>query len=426
MADTNEVVQDEIPPDDSAESPQEEEKYSAQVLRRMHADALVLLEQYDEMRGPLEHEGVAAHLQKKLESLVEEIEDIEAAFDKHHGDLPPLENGGAEDEGEVESEEVEEEPVQDEADSGSEEYDPDAEQEEPTPEEALEGMEHKVPKETKALPKQRVKSMCRCGKCAACNKGKSITVKKKSAENREDVPGDEEHHNRPRSKPDTTGTLPGNPGEEERQAKPGHQGGEEDVPLDLGEEEHQNKPGDQGTEESFLQPHEKKQVFEASEHLKNLVTEQAFGDEHRMDSYHHHKALKSIVDGANERGVMTKDLGLYEENREEVGVSGIGNKPSMGAAQTKCMEGYKALRGSSTFLHALSGTRDYNDGHRAKALEWHKALDPMVKDVNEEGEGNAVEPGQMDTKKLHIDLLKSDLMIDEMMNTFKKLEKLAV
>ena len=76
-----------------------DEPFSAQVLRRMHQDALVLLEEYDEMHSPLEHAPIKEHLKAKLQGLVEEIDGIEALFDQHHPDLPELDGAMGSEEG---------------------------------------------------------------------------------------------------------------------------------------------------------------------------------------------------------------------------------------------------------------------------------------------------------------------------------------
>jgi hypothetical protein len=69
-----------------SEPPQVEktEQYSLQVLRRLHADANILMEEYHDMMGPLEHDGIAQHIQGKLEKLVSEIEQLEALARQHH------------------------------------------------------------------------------------------------------------------------------------------------------------------------------------------------------------------------------------------------------------------------------------------------------------------------------------------------------
>jgi hypothetical protein len=64
----------------------EDQKYSYQVLEKLHADAEILLGQYDEMLRHLEHKPTAVHLRGKLESLVADLEKIEALVEEHHPD----------------------------------------------------------------------------------------------------------------------------------------------------------------------------------------------------------------------------------------------------------------------------------------------------------------------------------------------------
>lgn len=104
------------------------EPLGAQILRRMHKDATLLMQEYDEMMGPLEHEGVSGHLQQKLESLEAELTEIEELWNEHYSELEGLENADEKDMGDDGSEE-------DAAPADSEE------EEEPTEEEAVEGMQ---------------------------------------------------------------------------------------------------------------------------------------------------------------------------------------------------------------------------------------------------------------------------------------------
>ena len=70
------------------------EPYSAQVIRRLHGDAQILLHEYDEMMYHLEHDVIKKHLDTKLRTLVKELEDLEGMMGQHHPGLSPLEGGG--------------------------------------------------------------------------------------------------------------------------------------------------------------------------------------------------------------------------------------------------------------------------------------------------------------------------------------------
>jgi hypothetical protein len=66
------------------------QKYSYQVLQKLHADAETLLQQYDSMLPHLEHEATNDHLKRKLQSLVTELEKVESLVQEHHPDEEPL------------------------------------------------------------------------------------------------------------------------------------------------------------------------------------------------------------------------------------------------------------------------------------------------------------------------------------------------
>jgi hypothetical protein len=130
-------------PTEAEMSPEQvkEEPYGAQVLRRLHEDHSILLQQYDEMMGILEQEQVKGHLQSVLERIAETLEAGEELFDEAYAELGGMgsdETGDAEDkdlEAPDQAEaEVPDEPVQDvetEAEVGDEAADFDAEAEAP-------------------------------------------------------------------------------------------------------------------------------------------------------------------------------------------------------------------------------------------------------------------------------------------------------
>lgn len=132
-----------------------DEPYGAQVLRRVHADLAGLLQEYDSFMDHLEDDSVRERVKKKLETMVEEMEDIESHWSGHerYKELSPLEGGdevkenlGMVDEEEEmkespEGEETEEEEGKDldSADTTAVGVDSGLE-EEPTTDEAVEGM----------------------------------------------------------------------------------------------------------------------------------------------------------------------------------------------------------------------------------------------------------------------------------------------
>src|SRR6516162_7485655 len=68
------------------------EKYGAQLVRRMHEDLRLLLQDYHELRGPLEHNEIDSYVQRRLEAIAGDIEELEAFWSPHYqGSHGPLE-----------------------------------------------------------------------------------------------------------------------------------------------------------------------------------------------------------------------------------------------------------------------------------------------------------------------------------------------
>jgi hypothetical protein len=77
-------------PEGGGETP---EKYGAQLVRRMHEDMRLLLQDYHELRQPLEHNEIDSYVQRRLEAIASDIEELEAFWSKHYqGSHGPLEN----------------------------------------------------------------------------------------------------------------------------------------------------------------------------------------------------------------------------------------------------------------------------------------------------------------------------------------------
>jgi hypothetical protein len=63
---------------------QSEPKYGAQLVQRMHEDLRLLLQDYHELRGPLEHREIDDYVQRRLERIVEDIQEIEQFWNKNY------------------------------------------------------------------------------------------------------------------------------------------------------------------------------------------------------------------------------------------------------------------------------------------------------------------------------------------------------
>lgn len=278
------MAEEELPPTATEDGPEEEEAsqepFGAQVLRRIHEDHSILMEEYDEMMGPLEHEEVKSHLQKQLEKLEETLTETEELFAKSYEELPQLAEHEA-------VEEEEEKDLEEEGEEETEEADS-APEEEPPPEEAVEGMakekkEKRLPVKASKAVRGRYgkKSMCaECGKePCSCNKAlKNGKAKDLDAE------------------------------------------GEMDKADDFEEVQ----------ETKSLEPHEQEAVQDAHGFLGELGQEQNFGDEHRMKSYAHAKSLSTIhrkfldIGSGNEVNLdMGGEEGKSLKNDRVKGVQGV-------------------------------------------------------------------------------------------------------
>lgn len=250
---------DDLPPDGAdtpgegpaGESPEEVEKYSAQVIRRMHQDAQILLEEYEDMREHLEHPEVDGHVQKKLESLVDELEQLETMFTTHHPEASPLEGmgggmGGEPEMGGAGAEEATPEPSD--AQAGNEVMEADSADEDlPTPDEAVEGMG------VKALRGQYIKALRSYYKrMPGEDAGKASATKDKKSK---------------KSFPEM---------QTETQAA------------------EVTTPQQRGLTAAKLAEHEKAHVKDAHGFLKGISTASALESGHKMEAYHFAKVLEPI------------------------------------------------------------------------------------------------------------------------------------
>ena len=282
---------------DGTVTAQEAEKYGGQVLRRMYQDATILLQDYDELSGPLEQEEVTALIKSRLERMVEDIEELEEIFAKLYPDSEPL--SGAKD---LEEDEEAEEVDQGDADTGDDNAvgvdSVDEDEEEVTPDDAVEGMERTkglMAKYGKAAPRQparhhggmKVGQALNKGVCSGCGEEDCRCVKNKAANEIKPASGPYSPNSRKiESSPRPAGM---------RKTKLGKDLTEEEA-AELGEElVEQTEDTETSFGEKALADHERSSVGEAAGFLGELTTTQDFGDEHRMKSYHYHKTMGGIA-----------------------------------------------------------------------------------------------------------------------------------
>ncbi len=217
-----------------------EEPYSAQLLRQLHDDAGRLLERYDSMLPPLEHEAIKKFVEGYCQFLDSQMTEIEDHFAEHHPDLEPLEGM---------------EPVASE----------DEEAGEATPEEAAEASE---PEGSETEPEKK--------------------PKEKSEE--EEEPEGGEKSLTPEQVKELRGKHKGLPtppvvGES---ALAGDEDGVEAI---------DHAEGEAGIN---FEPHEVNHLADAHGFLSTVVNQrEPWGEIQRQESYHHHRNLRSIASKAD-------------------------------------------------------------------------------------------------------------------------------
>lgn len=417
-------------PDGSAETGTDE-PLGAQVLRRMHQDSGILMQEYHEMIGLLENETVKARLQGKLEALEAEMSEIEAEFVAEYEELEGLEGAGDDEDkdldDEEETEEVEEEVKAD--DDATVEAGSDGEEEVPE-EDVVEGMQTKSIKEVRKAYKK---------------KSKDDDDKKKEDDNKD--------------KSIKTKAMCPECGKE---------------PCTCDKKDIGDVPNEGADNQNPFEPHELAAVGEAKDFLGQVGDLPSLEDSHRNASYHHAKALGGIA------GRWEKDFAPMDEQDANADVNEPGEmgmksdngkdiKPTQdeielawergtqaahaGKPQSACpydtsdlwgrtlrrawtdgWEEYKSgsksynqddelskayphhktLKGASGFLERLSSEKAFGDAHREEAKSWHKALDPIGQD-----EADAPIPGEMDVKGLRETFLRQNKAMEDLQHNLE-------
>ncbi len=383
------------------------EPYSSQVLRRLHQDASILLPEYDEMLYHLEHEGVKTHLTQKLQSLVDELEQIESTHGEHHPGLPRIEgsvdlnslsnmNSGLGGEGEEE--------LGEEGEEGTEVGSPEGMESE-TPE--LEGEEDKPPPKKKKSESSKTTTEGDSEEPEEPDVDEAVEGMKKSEKSLRTK------YKKMLSKGIKTKAVPST-----------GEGQLDEVALPA------NKKPALPTEPHVLaspfDPHEHEYIGNAHKYLGSVNQEKMHNwtENDRHESYSHHKFMDTVAEkyglkylsqspsdemGGEEKGFpKMNDLGepdlpvmnschsadFPEMNHVDDKESNIhkGTKNHPEAAMEKVDEmvdltvpqGYdpklthKALKDSSNFLKELSSTYDLTDDHLHRAAGHAKGLEPFA------------------------------------------------
>jgi len=522
-----EAVEEETP-EIEAEG-EEVEPYGAQVLRRIHEHHMILMEEYDEMRSVLENEEVGKFLDGVLEGLETTLTTAEGIFEHEYEELEGLEGAmDTEDEGEetegadekaVESDSEEEElPTGDEVVEGMEKAKENEKEEKSLRNSMMrtKRLQYRVKSQPsdKVSPK-KAEQILKEGEAngkpltdkqrgmfgAAAGKGKRLSIKDievakekflrvKKYEGKEDEKEKEKflvrkgfYKDFPCLDKETSQvnvTKPTSPNSKLKLGKEPMQQHTEslvktkDFPeMDKQDEAEEVTEPNNPPVHKDLEPHHKKAVAEASDHLHELSGLQNIEDEHRMKSYHFHKSLEGVAEELQGH-YETKDFPEMAKEIDEVNVekptsptdSKLGKEPmqqfgkdfpelskedsevdlTKPTSPTKVNPGkepmqqyeggfvkdmtggvhphVKPITEASHFLKETSEMHPHNWGeeHRTKALLHHKALNPIGSEVEEGFEAS----GEMGEKALKA--LKASFVLQnkEMAKLHESLKKLAV
>lgn len=418
---------------DGVTEPEEVEKYSSQVLRRMHEDGNILLKEYHDMRAHLEHPEIDGYVERKLQNIVNDLEEIEGLHGTHHPEAARLE--GAEEHAPVAETMNEEEAGKDIPEN--EAVEAASTGKETTPAQSVEAMKGDEEKERAGMKNLR-----------NGYKTKTIKGKKKGGKlgiEGEHEPGEEEAHKEGRDYEDED--LQNTPGYEEEQEKPGEPGPHDvqNPDRDFGfEGEHD--PGYEELRGKPLQAPEVPLVSEATEHLGELegLQDHEFSEDHRHKAYHHAKTLHGLSGhdrdfdelkeqdeaaevpegpgggGEEDRDPMDEEDEIAEINEpgekkkkdieefhkdvggEEGGSEfGTGEEYAGDKGMHKGMHKHRRhMLGAAKFLKGVANMRDSEwdrENHGQKSGFWHKHLDELTR-AAKDSEVN-IEPGEVHQDK---------------------------
>lgn len=429
-----------------------EEPLGAQICRRMHRDALLLMQEYHEMMGPLEHDGVKDHLQSKLEALEAELTEIEELWKDHYSELEPL-DGAEEGEKDMDGEEMKaEDGEEEEMEDGDEDATPaDSEPEEEEEEEDTTGMRgekgigstmNKVVTKTADAARSVGRTVAKHSKKAAAGAAAAGFVAGRAS--KKDFPELEDE-------------------DEDTEV------GEKDFPeMEDRDEEHDIQEGEGDNLGVKFLPHHHKALGEGHGFLQKLgnTPTNEFAEEHRKEAYHHHRAFQSIVDEVGHKGlgdvisagvqsvpminsskgigesVANAGLSLVGADKIQSVDKGMGDPASTPGYENQQKEPGKTesgmleelehphtslVRQASNHFKDLSETMQFGDEHRAKSMSYAKALEDVIhaQDKKEEvTEGKGPDEG-IETEEEEIGALGEKSVRHAVMAGARKVGKVA-
>lgn len=363
-----------------------EEKYSAQLIRRIHQDLLALMEMYDGLLQHSEHQDINKFVVKFLEGIDVTLTGLEGLMTKHHPDSGPLEGGeegGMEDEG-MEGEnamggdpgmDMEEEAVLADPEIDDIEADPDAQletdsfdedAEEVTPEDAIEGMN--LEDDERRGPG-----------------GKGL-MRRKSTKLDVDMP----------MKFDQNVTVNSAIGSGKTGAGIKHPANS--IPAKKGRAGRSSLVSGAdsiGNVSKSLLQEAVKFLGDTSESATD-----GFGEPQRKHAYYLFKAFEGISDANNGITPLKTDPNSEIKDLEEIKALHKDHETACsecGASPCKCGKGVKtllskigkrkAVRYASKFLQELSNTKAFGEEHRTASKMWKKILETTIRDKEMDVDG---------------------------------------
>ncbi len=465
------------PPIDTPQEEEQVEKWGAQMSRHFHGLHGAMLKDLDEMISALENDRVAGHFTKLAENIDKFMTETETLWEKEYGSssehgYPPLEGAEDKDMGDAKDDAVEEDLSEDNdpdldqgedepalEDQGDEDTSEDAAvesdsapPEEPTPDEAVEGMENADEEDAKKKNRGGVKSVVAQTKdirlkyrqkgddkaeakedskedgdgkksphkvktCAHCNK--PIKKDYKRVGGKQYHPGCVQFANKARSK----SVCPKCGKDDCTCGKKAQEVGE-----DVGDVNDTDNVDNTPTQMKGIDDRDMPVVSESHGFLGEISQPSSvFGEEHRMRSFHYHKALGSIGQMAD----INADLNEGQKMAPAVAaaVGGMAGE-AMGGGGAEAQKGHphmKMCKDASDYFLRLSREKAFGDIHREEARHHQGQLGQIVggqgkqEEMPSEDEGDLDAPSPPDIGEYTEDTMKS--MLDSQNQQIAELNK---
>lgn len=388
------------------------EPYGAQVARRLHEDHSILMKDYDEMIGLLDHEGLKKHMTKTLEGLESNLTALEDLFSESYPhlkglgeeednvetqdmdleddietkDIDDLPDDGSTDDfgdddviddsldGEDPLEGLEDENVSDDA-VPADSVDEDADI--PSPDEVVEGMTTKRLKHKQKNLKSKKKSMDKNDDkeekylLAYRRKGVKSWVKK-SFDDEDDRENFAKRLLKKAMDNDMEVDVMTKDPVADLEGVKSHDEDEDDIPSEM-----------------------KRLIKSAAEYLDEISEDDVpFDDEKRMKAYHHYKNFEEFTGEEAEKG-WHKDMDEEDEDKKSLKAKGKdfdededdkdkkslkSKSKAFGDDEEEDSEAVKMCKDCKSFLKSLAFEKAFGDQHREKAAYFKNALDSMDED----------------------------------------------